>query len=214
MLPDIRAVIAAIVAAAGLLMVSFGLVAMFRVAQEHHSGSLQADLAKRGRPALPDSAAQRAVMIIDTPGPHLAPVKAAPPPEASATPVAETAPLAEPAPVVQVEAAPVTPVAAAPPAEAPQATPPAEPPIGGPFAPAPVAQTEASRSAAPENSGKAEKIAAEKARKARVARIARERKVAKRAAQVRRTNERSNPSPGGANQFGNNVNQLGGTFRQ
>ena len=58
MLPDIRAVIAAIVAAIGLLMIAFGAVAAFRVAQENQSGSLQADLATRGH-AVPPQSGQR-----------------------------------------------------------------------------------------------------------------------------------------------------------
>jgi hypothetical protein len=61
--------------------------------------------------------------------------------------------------------------------------------------------------------GKSEKVTAAKA-KARAARTARERKAAKRAAQVRRAKERSAPAFGSTNQFGNDVNQLGGTFRQ
>jgi hypothetical protein len=60
---------------------------------------------------------------------------------------------------------------------------------------------------------KSEKVTAAKA-KARAARTARERKAAKRAAQVRRAKERSAPAFGSTNQFGNDVNQLGGTFRQ
>ena len=41
MLPDIRAVIAAIVTAVGLLTISFGMVAAFRVAQDDRAGFLQ-----------------------------------------------------------------------------------------------------------------------------------------------------------------------------
>ena len=49
MLPDIRAVVAAVFAAIALLAVSFGVAATFRVAQESRTGSLQADLARRSR---------------------------------------------------------------------------------------------------------------------------------------------------------------------
>ena len=53
MLPDMRAVIAALVAAIGLLMIAFAAVATLRVAQESHAGSFQTDLARRGQAALP-----------------------------------------------------------------------------------------------------------------------------------------------------------------
>jgi len=72
MLPDIRAVIAAIVAAVGLLMISFALVSTYRVAQQHQAGSLQVDLAKRGRAAFTSQSAERQVPISATPGPQLA----------------------------------------------------------------------------------------------------------------------------------------------
>ena len=65
MLPDIRAVIAAVFAAAGLIMIAFGAVATFRVAQENHSGSLQADLAKRGRAEPPAVSEKRQVLIVN-----------------------------------------------------------------------------------------------------------------------------------------------------
>src|SRR5205085_3779397 len=66
MLPDIRAVIAAIVGATALMMIAFGVIAMFRVAQESRAGLLHADLAQRGRAAPPE---HRPVAIIETPGP-------------------------------------------------------------------------------------------------------------------------------------------------
>src|SRR5205807_1416750 len=43
MLPNIRAVLAAVAAAIVLLMISFGLAARFRVAQENRTGLLQAE---------------------------------------------------------------------------------------------------------------------------------------------------------------------------
>jgi len=67
MLPDIRAVIAAMVAATGLMIVAFAAVAAFRVAQETRVASLQADLA-RAHTTKPEP---RPVMVIDTPGPTL-----------------------------------------------------------------------------------------------------------------------------------------------
>src|ERR1044072_6333934 len=71
MLPDLRAVLAALIAAVGLMMIAFGAVAALRVAQQSHAGSFQTDLAQRGQTALPKPA-QR-VAVIETPGPHLAP---------------------------------------------------------------------------------------------------------------------------------------------
>ena len=63
MLPDIRAVIAAVVVAIGLLTISFGLVATFRVAQDVRAGVLQADLAQRGRAPLPANSDARTIPI-------------------------------------------------------------------------------------------------------------------------------------------------------
>jgi hypothetical protein len=197
MLPDIRAVVAAMLAAIGLLMISFALVASYRVAQEHQSGSLQADLAKRGRDALPVKSGERQIPIIETPGPHvLAPAETAPI-------VTVAAPLAEP------EAASPAPVAAMPP-QGEILPPPAEPPVGGPLAEPPAVAPVSSRNAAADNpslidSRALQRAAAEKARRARAARLARERKAAaRRAAQVRRAKEKAS-----AAQFGNS---FGGTF--
>jgi hypothetical protein len=122
MLPDIRAVIAALVAAVGLLMATFGVVATLRVAQQHQSESLRADLAARGRSAPPANSqpGRRTVLIVDTPGPHLArPVSSATPERA---PAVDPAPEpAIPVPAIAVQAVPLEPpVAALPPAEAPQ----------------------------------------------------------------------------------------------
>src|SRR5689334_21410671 len=49
MLPGIRALTIAIIAALGLLIGAFALAAALRVAQESRSGQLRADLAQRGR---------------------------------------------------------------------------------------------------------------------------------------------------------------------
>ena len=181
MLPDLRAVFAALVAAVGLLMIAFGAVAALRVAQESHAGSFQTDLAKRGQTMLPKPS-QR-IAIVETPGPHLAP----PPP----------------LPVVEVKIAPIgaevsaIPVARETVEETAQDAPPvtvaaqrnddpltaAEAPVGGPLAEPTPAQSEAHRAAA--RAERAKKLAA--ARKAREARIARQRKAAaaRRAAQAR-----------------------------
>ena len=177
MLPDIRAVIAAMVAAIGLLLISFAVVTAYRAAQQHQAGSLQADLAKRGQ-TVPPPPGDRPVLIVETPGAGRAP-DAAP---VENTPPVETAAVAEPAPPV---------------------APPAEPPIGRPLAPAP----ETTRSVAAENPSRIDtrawqQAAAEKARKARAARIARERNAAAwRAAQARRTRQKETPAFG-SNSFG------------
>lgn len=181
-MPDIRAVIAAMMAATGLLMIAFALVVTYRVAQQHQAGSLQEDLVKRGRAALPAQSGERPVLIIERPGPHLAvPVETAKPTEI--VPPAETVsapPVAEPEPPARVAAL------AAPP--------------------------ESSRNAAAENPSQIDtralqRAAAARARKARAGRIARERKAALRhAAQARRAKQSAAPA---TNSFGSS---FGGTF--
>jgi hypothetical protein len=226
MLPDIRAVIAALVAAVGLLMVSFALVATFRVAQESRATTLQAAFAERTRAPLFDrtlaspstGGVQRAVMIIETPGPHLAPRPPAldPPISVKAVPVAESAP--DPLPVARVEASPIAPILAA----SPEADPAADLPMGGPLAEPPAGKPDLPRVAAvdaaerelakkiAEQKTAEKKAAAEKARKARAARIARQRKAAaRRAAQARAAKQKANPF--GNTQFGSNTT-FGGTF--
>ena len=64
MLPDFRAVVAAVIAAIALLAISFGVAATFRVAQDNRAGSLQADLAQRGRALAAPTPA-----VIETPAP-------------------------------------------------------------------------------------------------------------------------------------------------
>jgi len=68
MLPDIRAVIAAMAAAITLLIIAFGVVATLRVAQESRAGSFHADLVQRAHATVPDP---RPVVVIETPGPTL-----------------------------------------------------------------------------------------------------------------------------------------------
>ena len=102
MLPDIRAVVAAFVAAVALLTIAFGVVATFRVALESRAGSLQADLAQRGHAARPEP---QPIVVIETPGPTLlvkAPVEPLPAPmpegaPASAEPPATAEQAAQPA---------------------------------------------------------------------------------------------------------------------
>ena len=68
MLPDIRAVIAAIAAAIGLLMISFGLVATFRVAQDSRAerGWIDAGLKDVAEAVALDTAVRNAVELRST----------------------------------------------------------------------------------------------------------------------------------------------------
>lgn len=203
MLPDLRAVLAATIATVGLLMLAFGAVATFRVAQGSH-GALQADLTKRTRMAERAPPAPHPVRVIDTPGPHIAPFPPLPIREVKDAPIAsvvtdlpgpaETGPLVEPAPSV-------SPVVAAAPASP-------EPAIGGPFA-EPRAPTEAERTAA--KAERARKLAA--ARKARAARLARQRRAAARRAALARAKQlQSQQATSFNNDFGNAA--FGGGFGQ
>jgi len=227
MLPDIRAVVAALVAAVGLLTVSFALVATFRVAQENRSSALQASLAERARAPLAASmsasaaqpVSQRTVLIVETPGPHLLPVPPAldPPIAVRVARVAEAAP--EPVPIVRVETQPIAPIVAELLREPSPAESPYEPPMGGPLVDEPpVAKPDLPRVAATgpaapdierratDNKAAEKRAAAEKARKARVAR---EKKAAtQRAARARAAKQKA--APFGGNQFGNGA--FGGTF--
>jgi type IV secretory pathway VirB10-like protein len=200
MLPDIRAVVAAVFAVIALLAVSFGLAATFRVAQESRTGSLQADLAQRSRMFVPASSEQRTVLLIDTPAP-LEPIPVAavevrqapdiPPVEVAVAPQAEPAPPPEPA--------------ARPPA--------AEPPMGGPLEVV-AARSEEPVDLATEHAAekeKAKKAAAKKVRAARE-RIARQRKAAARRAAEARAKQQAGSS---SNAFGNSFGGFGDqTFRQ
>jgi type IV secretory pathway VirB10-like protein len=179
MLPDLRALIAAAIASVGLLMIAFGAVAAFRVAQDSH-GALHADLAKRARMAELPLPVRRPVMVIDTPGPHIAPFPPLPVREVKDAPVAtELHDL--PTPIVP------SPIADTPPAAAPEpvaALPAPEPPMGGPLAD-PKPSSDAERVAA--RAERAKKLAA--ARKARAARLARQRKAAARRAALARAKQ-------------------------
>lgn len=176
-MPDIRALLAAVVAAIGLLTISFGVVATFRVAQDGRAGSLQADLALRGRAPVPDNIVPRAIVIFETPATEeLVVVPAAIIREAPAAP----APALLAIPTAEIEPEPPAPaVMAAMPAEPETPGPSAvSAAIGGPLAEE-VARIDAEYKAA--KRARAKKAVAEKARKARVARQRR----AHRAAQAR-----------------------------
>lgn len=189
MLPDIRAVVSAIVAAVGLLMIAFGAVAALRVAQDSH-GALQADLATRGQ-AVPPRSGQRPV-VIDTPGPHIAPPPPLPVVEVKDAPIAAIADLPEPEPP--------------PPAVVREAVPPAADAIGGPLAEPKPEQSETSR--ADELARK--RAAANTAKKAREARIARQRKAAAAKRVARAKQPQAEPAAPPANGFG--ASNFGGTF--
>jgi hypothetical protein len=205
MLPDIRAVIAAIVTAIGLLTISFGMVAAFRVAQDDRAGFLHAELTQRGRQPLPAGAAQRTILIVDTAPMTVPPMPAAELPvqlAANTAPVvietkAETEPASDTLGTIKdAEASqPVTVAAVTPVSEAPAiqereiALPPSgELPVGGPFAEvaAPSAQNSIRQhSAAVQRAARAAVI-----RKARAVRLARERRIAaRRAAAARRAKQ-------------------------
>jgi hypothetical protein len=191
MLPNIRVVLGAVVAAVVLLAMSFALVATFRVAQDTRIGMLQADLAQRGRSFIPASEESRPALLADQPAPLEAnPVAAveiqdAPeiPKEAPETPmgavlaVPQGEPRATELPVAELPATQI--LAIEPPS--------AEPPMGGPLVqdtfyrsgqPTPQAVDEI---AAQKAKKKAEQAAA---KKARAQRLARERKAAARKARA------------------------------
>src|SRR5436305_11952599 len=69
MLPGIRSVLIAVIAAVALLIGAFALVAAFRVAQESRSGSLQADLAQRSRTLVMANVEPRALAPVEQPAP-------------------------------------------------------------------------------------------------------------------------------------------------
>jgi hypothetical protein len=212
MLPNIRAVIAAIVTALGLLTVSFGMVAAFRVAQDDRAGFLHAELAQRGRQPLPVSTAPGTILIVDTAPMTVPPMFAAELPvqvAANTTQVvfetkAEAASASgSPAPIKDAEASqPVTVAAAAPVSEAPAiqereiALPPSGAlPVGGPFAEivSPSAQNSIRQhSAAVQRAARAAAV-----KKVRAVRLARERRIAaRRAAAARRAKQPATASSG------------------
>src|SRR5262245_1807660 len=99
MLPGIRAVIAAIVAAAALLAGSFAVVATFQVARDDRGTVLRADLAQRvaftptvSGPVLITDLPRATRVAIDTPAPQPAALASPPPPPAVAA-------LPEPGPI-------------------------------------------------------------------------------------------------------------------
>jgi len=230
MLPNIRALFGAIVAAVALLMISFGVVATFRVAQDARIGMLQADLAQRSRSLIPASAEGRTTLLIDQPAPLAAnpvpmvEIQEAPeiPQQAPETPMAVV--LAMPEPEPPGPELPATDLAAIKmSAIEPQS---AEPPMGGPLAQdTPIHSGQPARKAADAIAArnakkKSEQAAAKKAaKKARAQRLARERKAAAgkaRAAQARakRQSARSFGNTPFGNSFGASGNSAfgNGTF--
>lgn len=194
MLPDMRAVFAALFAAIGLLMIAFAAVAALRVAQQSHANSFQADLARRGQ-AVPPQSGQR-IAVIETPGPHIAPPPPLPVTEVLSAPVgAEVSPV----PVVR-EVAPEAPPVVIATAREEEIASAVEAPAGGPLAePAPV-RSETDRAA--DRAERAKKLAA--ARKTREVRIARQRKAAaRRDAQARTTAKQQAAASSFNNGFGN-----------
>jgi len=127
MLPGIRSVLFAIIAAVALMIGAFALVATFRVAQESRSGSLQAEFAQRSRALVAANDEPRAIAPIEQPTPlepvPVRPVEVTEAPEIP-VPMAEAAPQGEP-PAVELSA------------EAPAV----EPPVEAPAAVATVPQT-------------------------------------------------------------------------
>lgn len=178
MLPDIRAVFAAVIAAVALLTISFGLVATFRVAQDSRSGSLQADLAQRGRIFAQAGSESRPMSLIDRP----APLEANPVPTVE---IREAPEIIEETPEIPMSVALAEPEAEPAAIELPATElPSADPPMGGPLPEQTVIHPEPPiGKVVDEAKKKAEKAAA---KKARAARIARQRKAAaRRAAQER-----------------------------
>ena len=155
MLPDIRAVIAAMLAAVGLLAISFAVAATLRVAQDSRAGSLHADIAQRGRYPLQPSNTPHTALIVETPAPspqqpgaqepeESGPALALAAPPAAETPAAANAELqAAPAETAMPKEPDVALAVAPPPTPAPEpiatpvqtsaALPEPEPSVGGPF---------------------------------------------------------------------------------
>jgi hypothetical protein len=233
MLPNLRATLVATIAALVLLMAAFSAVAMFRVAQESH-GVLQADLAQRKLASLPPKPEQHAAVVIETPGPHLAPPPPLPVVDVKAAPVrAEVpdAPIVRPATVVADTPLPPATVEEHPPApvvaEAPSSPAAPEPPmitatshnratthpaprprpVGGPFAKPRPAPSEAERAAA--RAEHAAKLAA--AKRAREVRLARQRRAARRAALARAKQLQAQQLANPFSAFGNGLNGSFGT---
>ena len=201
MLPDIRAVIAAIVTAVGLLTISFGMVAAFRVAQDDRAGFLHAELTQRGRLPLPISATPGTILIVDTSPMTVPPMRAAELPvqlASNTVPVviemkAETASASDIRAIIKDAevSQPLTVAAVAPVSEAPaiQEHEIALPPsgvlaVGGPFAE--VAPPSAQDSLRQHNAAVQRAARAAAIKKARAVRLARERRIAARRAAVAR----------------------------
>lgn len=225
MLPDIRAVIAAIVTALGLLTISFGVGAAFRVAQDDRAGFLHAELAQRGRQLAPVSTAPRAILIVDTPA---STVRIVPEDQTLTAAVAtasieRAAVVREAEPELTVAAAPAAMEAEPPAIPEPSAEPPSAPapviaampvteaPVGGPFE---IAAAPAIRDMSSEQIAAARKAArAAAAKKVRAARLARERRLAaRRAAAARRARQAQAASFGWTNPQANSFDSFNNGF--
>lgn len=229
MLPNIRVVLGAIVAAIALLAMSFALLATFRVAQDTRIGMLQADLAQRGRSFIPASQESRPALPVDKPTPleanpvAVVEIQVAPeiPKEAPETPMAVDlgVPQGEP-PVTELPVAELvaTEVGAIEP-------PSAKPPMGGPLvqdtlnqsgqqAPKAVDEIAAKKAKKAKKKKKAEQAAA---KKARAQRLARERNAAARKARAAQARAQRQPSASSfdnaplGNSFGTFNNGTSGT---
>ena len=191
MLPNIRALLGAIVAAVALLMIAFGVVATFRVAQDARVGMLQADLAQRGRSLIPASSEGRTALQVDQPAPleanpvPMVEIQEAPeiPEQAPETPLAVVLAMPEHEPpgpeLAATDLAATTLSAIEPPS--------AELPMGGPLAQdTPIHSGQPARRPADAIAARNAKKKAEQAaaRKARAQSLARERKAAARKAQA------------------------------
>ena len=208
MLPDIRAVIAAIAAAIGLLAMAFALVAAFRIAQDR-SSPLQSELSQRNHLAFAQAEPISTTLIVEA-SPVIVPA-----------PVNDTAARAEIPPAIEpgleamqqvryqdpetarpaateIAAKQSAAIEMATPAQfaalladAPPPPPAAEPPVGGPLSDRIAAVHPAQPDLARADRAKRAKIAAIKAAtiaaetKARATRIARERRAATRRAAAR-----------------------------
>ena len=209
MLPDIRSVIATILAATGLMILAFAAAAAFRVAQETRVAALQMDLAQRGHAVAP---APRPIVVLETPGPTLlakaslsapaaeeetpASAEASSPQEESMLPVAaaiaENSPTAEVAPERDLDSRSL--VTAAAPILDTSVGAPRILAMGGP-SPQEIAHAKAQRRSA--ERARARKASAERKRKARAARVARERAAARRAAAAQKQQARAASPPSG-----------------
>jgi hypothetical protein len=219
MLPGIRAVTIAIIAALGLLIGAFALAAALRVAQESRSGQLRADLAQRGRALVAANSEPRAIVPVEKPPPlepnPIAPVEVSDAPEIPPPVVVRDASEIQPVVVAEatqteppaIESPPVSPPTAEvsqaepPPAEPQRTDPiaallraelPPGPPIGGPLPEqAAAVHAEKLRNHAAERAAAKKKAKHEALKKVRAARLARIARARKAAVRKERARARA-----------------------